>query len=162
MKSAPKRKERLCHLCRVSNNDDAKNHNANDKLQVIPKVHKASHATFQPGTAANRLHVRREKERLQRRKEKTTDYEQTITLSSDEELVCKEPEEAGNDIAPNIKVLHSNLNILKTPLGWLNARLINASQALLRRKFPRVGGLQDVGKSNTCTFDEQTGDFVQV
>ena len=68
----------------------------------------------------------------------------------------------GIDIAPGIKVFQSDLNILKTLLGWLNARLINAGQALLRRKFPSLGGLQDVGESDTCTFDEQTSDFVQV
>ena len=28
--------------------------------------------------------------------------------------------------------------------------------------FPNHGGLQDVGKSDMCTFDEQIGDFVQV
>ena len=162
VKSAPKQKEWFCKLCRVNNNNDTKNHNVNDKPLVIPKVHIISRVTFQPGTAANRLRDRREKERLQRGNEKAMDNEQTITLSSDEELICEEPEEPGIDIAPGVKVFQSDLNILKTPLGWLNARLINAGQALLRRKFPNLGGLQDVGKSDTCTFDEQTGDFVQV
>ena len=116
-------------MCRVSNNNDTKNHSVNDKSQVIPKVHDASCVTFQPGTAPNRLHCRREKERLQRKNEKATDDKQTLTLSSDEELICEESEEPRIDIAPGIKVFQSNLNILKTPLGWLNVRLINAGQA---------------------------------
>ena len=86
---------------------------------MIPKVHITSCITFQPGTAANRLRARQEKERLQRRDEKTMENEQTITLSSDEELICEEIEEPGIDIAPGVKVFQSDLNILKTSLGLL-------------------------------------------
>ena len=73
-------------------------------------------------------------------------------------MICTEPEEPEIDTGNGIRVFKSDLNILKNPLGWLNAQLINAGQALLRTKFPNLGGLQDLG---TCTFDEQIGDFVQ-
>lgn len=81
---------------------------------MILKVHNASsHVTFQLGTAANRLRDRQEKERLKRRNEKR-DNEQAITLSSDEELICEEPEEPGIDIVPGIKVFQSDLKVLET------------------------------------------------
>ena len=159
VKSAPKQKEWFYKLCKANNNNGTKLHTEKDKPQVIPNV---SRVTFQLGTAANRLRDRRDKKRLQKRNERTTNSEQTITLSSDEKLICAEPEEPEIDIGNGIRVFKSDLNILKNPLGWLNARLINAGQALLRTKFPNLGGLQDVGKSDTCTFDEQIGDFVQV
>ena len=118
VKSATKQKEWFCKLCKANNYNDTKNHTEKDKPLVIPKV---SRVTFQPGTAANRLRDRREKKRLQKRNESTADNEHTITLSSDEKFICKEPEEPGIDIGMGIKVFQSDLNILKTPSDWLNA-----------------------------------------
>ena len=39
---------------------------------------------------------------------------------------------------------------------------MDTGQALLKKRFPKVAGLQDVGKSQTCTFDSKGGEFVQV
>ena len=44
-------------------------------------------------------------------------------------------------------------------MEWLNERLINAGQVMIKEKFPHEFGLQDVGKSDTGTFD---GNFVQI
>lgn len=49
------------------------------------------------------------------------------------------------------------------PGGWLNTNLINAGQALLRKRFPKVCGLQDVILSRTLTFQQQgDNEFVQI
>ena len=48
-------------------------------------------------------------------------------------------------------------------MEWLNERLINAGQAMIKEKFPHEFGLQeDVGKSDTGTFEEEDGNFVQI
>ena len=44
-------------------------------------------------------------------------------------------------------------------MDWLNARLMNAGQTLLKRKFQNVSGLQ---RSQTCMFDNTSGEFVLV
>ena len=56
----------------------------------------------------------------------------------------------------------SDIGILESSRKWLNERLINAGQAMIKKKFPQVSGLQDVGRSDTCTFEEEHGKFVQV
>ena len=53
----------------------------------------------------------------------------------------------------------TNLN----PGGWINSALIDTGQALLRKRFPEVCGLQNVVLSKTLTFQLQTGhEFVQI
>ena len=56
----------------------------------------------------------------------------------------------------------SDIGILQSSRKWLNERLINAGQAMIKAKFPRISGLQDVGRSDTCTFEEEDGNFVQI
>ena len=56
----------------------------------------------------------------------------------------------------------SDIGILHSSKKWLNERLINAGQAMIKAKFPELSGLQDVGRSNTCTFEEEDGKFVQI
>ena len=46
----------------------------------------------------------------------------------------------------------SDIGILQSSRKWLNERLINAGQAMIKAKFPRISGLQDVGRSDTCTL----------
>jgi len=49
------------------------------------------------------------------------------------------------------------------PGQWLNTSLINAGQALLKAKFPRVHGFQDVLLSRTLTFEPQVDcEFIQI
>ena len=33
---------------------------------------------------------------------------------------------------------------------------------MIKAKFPHVAGLQDVSRSDTCTFEEEDGQFVQI
>ena len=157
LKSTPKRKEWFCHLCKMSHSNETKSCSENTTPQVIPKTHNASCVTFQSGTAANRLRERRAKER----EEKTVGAEHHITLSSDDEHEDEEPDKIVIEIAAGVKVYESDLKILQNPIGWLNARLMNAGQTLLKRKFQNVAGLQDVGRSQTCTFENKS-EFVQV
>ena len=54
------------------------------------------------------------------------------------------------------------LTVCKERNAWLNARLINAGLKLLKKRFPNVGGLQDVTRLDTLTFEKELGDFVQI
>ena len=56
----------------------------------------------------------------------------------------------------------SILTVCKGRNAWLNARLINAGLKLLKKRFPNVGGLQDVTRLDTLTFEKELGDFVQI
>ena len=58
--------------------------------------------------------------------------------------------------------MYSDFDILKNPNGWLNRRLVNAGQDLLKKKFPQFGGFRDVGKMQTNTFEQEDGEFIQV
>ena len=40
--------------------------------------------------------------------------------------------------------------------------MINAGQVMIKEKFPHEFGLQVVGKSDTGTFEEEDGNFVQI
>lgn len=57
-------------------------------------------------------------------------------------------------------VLTTDIRILKSDHMWLNERLINAGQQLLRESFPHVSGLHDVALANTT--DKISGIFVQI
>ena len=60
-------------------------------------------------------------------------------------------------LKPNNKQLKDHIH--SKYKKWLNERLINAGQTMLKKKFPHIAGLQDVGKSDTCTFEEEDGKF---
>ena len=120
-----------------------------------PKV-KRRRVAVQPGTAANRIRMRREK--AVGSHDDTTECSGG-TISSGEEgvsegYVCLQ--------ISGEKLLQSDLDILKSSSGWLNERLINAGQTLIKEKFPNESGLQDVGRSDTCTFQVHDGEFVQL
>ena len=97
---------------------------------------------------------------MRRSKEKAIGTQNQISLSSDDEY--EETNKPVIEIAAGVRIYESDLKILQTSVGWLNARLMNAGQALLKKRFPKVAGLQDVGKSQTCIFDSKGGEFVQV
>ena len=51
--------------------------------------------------------------------------------------------------------------IVTHPNQWLNDRLINAGQTLLRKQYgDRICGLQDVTKSRTLSMDIEPSEFV--
>lgn len=85
--------------------------------------------------------------------------DECILLNSDEDE--KDSEEIS--MIAGTKVLPADFDILKHSSGWLNDRLINAGQSLLKAKFPDTLGLQDVGRAQTCSFaEEEEGEFVQI
>ena len=54
-------------------------------------------------------------------------------------------------------LLQTDKKILVSYTGrnaWLNARLIIAGQRLLKLRFPNFGGLQDVTKQDTLSFEK--------
>ena len=62
----------------------------------------------------------------------------------------------------DVKLIQNDMERLK-PGRWLNNSLMNAGQALLKAKFPRVHGLQDVLLLRTLTFQPQIDhEFVQI
>ena len=71
----------------------------------------------------------------------------------------EEPDRTIIEIAAGVKVYESDLKILRNQIDWLNARLMNAEQTLLKRKFQNVSGLQ---RNQTCMFDNKSSEFVLV
>ena len=77
-----------------------------------------------------------------------------------------------NDIESDSSKRYDELGLLQTDKkilvsytvrnAWLNAHLIIAGQRLLKLRFPNVGGLQDVTKQDTLSFEKETGEFVQI
>ena len=59
------------------------------------------------------------------------------------------------------KLTKVDLDRLKQKRGWLNDRLINTGQVLLKEKFPDVGGLQNVDLARTLCFAQNEPSFVQ-
>lgn len=111
---------------------------------------------YSPGTAANRLRIKRE--RKCKADVSEGGVKEYVDISSDEEKCYEEQDSL---IVADIKLFQSDINILNSR-EWLNERLINAGQALMKKKFPCVSGLQDVGRSDTCTFQNNIGEFVQI
>ena len=53
-------------------------------------------------------------------------------------------------------------SVLLSPIGWLNDRLINVAQEMLKQTAPSPVGLQDVTLGNTLAYNIQTSEFVQI
>lgn len=123
------------------------------KRRRIPK-------TYQPGTAANRLRIKRDQKRKMMAGSTHDDgTKECIVLPTDDEDFS---EEQACMTVSGITLFQSDVDILESPRAWLNERLINVGQALMKEKFPHVSGLQDVGRNDTCTFEEEVGCFVQI
>ena len=60
------------------------------------------------------------------------------------------------------KLTKADLDRLHQKQGWLNDRLINAGQILLKERFPGVGGLQNVDLARTLCFAQNEPSFVQI
>ena len=45
---------------------------------------------------------------------------------------------------------------------WLNDKLVNAGQELIRAVYPNVSGLQDTSLGQTLAFNVQKGEFIQI
>ena len=70
-------------------------------------------------------------------------------------------------------LFETDREIVLSPTGWLNDRIINAAQTLLKNQFPELSGFQDVGLGQVmnitipvwriytnCTFTtEPLGDY---
>ena len=48
-----------------------------------------------------------------------------------------------------------DIGILESSRQCLNERLINVGQAMIKTKCPHLAGLQDVGRRDICTFEEE-------
>ena len=141
LKAAPKQKEWFCQLCK----------------QNVHITKKQNIDTKCIGSAVNRLRLKREKRKVTLSGPALS--KQTIIVSSGEDEI---DEQDNYEISPGTKLLQSDFDLLKNPNGWLSRRLINAGQMLLKKKFPKVGGLHDVGKMQTGTFEQEHSEFVQV
>ena len=60
------------------------------------------------------------------------------------------------------QVYDRDLNLLHSNGEWLNDTIVNAGQALIRKRFPNTCGLQDVSLSRTLAFQPETKQFIQV
>ena len=60
------------------------------------------------------------------------------------------------------KLTKSDLDILEDRTKWLNCKLINAGQLLMKKRFPAIQGLHDVTLSRTLSFPAHDRPFVQI
>ena len=63
---------------------------------------------------------------------------------------------------PDLNLLDLDRQTLLDPVGWLTDSIMNASQRLLKKQFPELNSLQDVGIGNVMCFEIQAGPFVQI
>lgn len=77
-----------------------------------------------------------------------------------------EAHNSANDInvSPWIPELHLNNEdrIVLSEGKWLNDKIIDAAQSLLKKANPAVGGLQRVCLGQTMAYDIEAGEFVQI
>lgn len=146
------RKRQIDKISKTSEENKVKKSRFSDKLPASKK----KPATIQ-GTASFRSQVRRK----QRYQLKELNSNNTELIQIDNDHVEPNPMEEYDELG----LLQADKNILVSYSGrkaWLNARLINAGQKLLRVRFPNVGGLQDVTKQDTLSFEKEEGEFVQI
>ena len=62
----------------------------------------------------------------------------------------------------DIKLSTSDRDILLSPVGYLNDRIILAAQTLLKRQSLSEGGFQDTLLGQTCNFEVETEEFIQI
>ena len=56
----------------------------------------------------------------------------------------------------------SNKKILESENDWLDDKLINASQNLLKKQYPQIGGFQNTLFGQNLSFKVERGTFVQI
>ena len=63
-----------------------------------------------------------------------------------------------------LPTLQLSMNDYRLLVGedWLTDSLINAAQKLLKKSYPKVGGLQVTTEGEVLSFDVETGEFVQI
>ena len=96
---------------------------------------------------------------MRQNKGKPAQSKECIAISPGEEEI---DDQYTYEVISGTKILQSDFDLLKNPNGWLNRRLINAGLELLKKKFPEVCGLHDVGKMQTGTFEQERSEFVQI
>ncbi len=138
---------------------------------ISPKAKRQRHQShdvkrgrlYQPGTPAYRSRMKRERSRKKAKiaRDACIREEELITIPYDvdeptEEQICM--------VFSETNLLHSDIEILESSDKWLNDKLINAGQVLMKEKFGHVAGLQDVGRSNTLTFEDESeeSNFIQI
>ena len=89
----------------------------------------------------------------------------TNEITSDLTVTC---ESSSSDQVERIttigyeKLTKADMDRLHQKRGWLNDRLINAGQILLKERFPDIGGLQNVDLARTLCFTQNEPSFVQI
>ena len=59
-------------------------------------------------------------------------------------------------------LFETDREIVLSPTGWLNDRIINAAQTLLKNQFPGLSGFQDVALGQVMNFTIEFGEFIQI
>ena len=75
---------------------------------------------------------------------------------------CKKKFREAKTWIAELGLSHTDRRIIASPTGWLNDKIMDGAQKLLRYVNPAVPGLQSVTLGVTCDFDIQTGEFLQV
>ena len=62
----------------------------------------------------------------------------------------------------NITLKDEEKSILYLPSAWLNDRIIDAAQEMLKRQFPHIWSLDTCLKASNLTFKKARGNFIQI
>ena len=129
-----------------------------DKENVPPTCKKQlSNSCRRQGTPAYRSLMLRERNRSVKQGEN----EQSIVIDDDPNPEHPSSSETHFQIS-EFRVYERDLNLLRSNSEWLNDTVVNAGQALVRKRFPDTCGLQDVSLSRTLAFQPETKQFIQV
>jgi len=141
LKAAPKQKEWFCSLCRST-------------------VHVGRKCARDKGVSLTNKPLLKQDAKEAKLNNSVGTTGSSVEISSDDDIQNDEPEKFR--VTSEARLLPSDFEVLKNPCGWLNRRLINAGQELLKKKFPGTNGFHDVGKMQTNSFQQEEGEFVQV
>ena len=84
-----------------------------------------------------------------------------IDLTSEDEQILTAPPHVWIE-TEEYKLYQSDREILLHPAVWLTDGIISAAQSLLRQQNPLIGGFQRPFLVQTCGFEIESGEFVQI
>ena len=92
-------------------------------------------------------------------------YKPTNEITSDLTVTCESSTSDQVECITTISyenLTKADMDRLHQKRGWLNDRLINSWQILLKERFPDIGGLQNVDLARTLCFTQNEPSFVQI
>ena len=79
-----------------------------------------------------------------------------------DKIITKSPIKSPSPWLPSIGLSQIERDILISQSRWLNDRIVNAAQLLIKKANPGISGLQDVTCGLVLSFEVQSGEFIQI